>query len=124
MANSTGLGAYQESCEPKHCNTGQAAVEIDRGVVQCIAAPPACGMGQGLDFAFGEWACKPCALIVQFGGLFGGLRACAPLPTVSCGGGTAPTFDAQARVWSCVTTCNNGLYDQRTLNGTLVCIPC
>jgi hypothetical protein len=120
------LGALQESCDPRRCPDGQVTVELDRGVLQCVAAPPSCPQGLGLELQVQEWTCVPCALIVQFGGLFGGVRVCAPLPAMSCGAGKASTFDATLHTWSCVTTCDNGTYDQRYLpnGGALVCVPC
>lgn len=120
------LGAFQESCDPKRCADRQVAVEVDRGVLQCVPEPPTCPAGQALEVQQGEgWGCVPCALIVQYGGLFGGQRACAPIPALTCSSGTVPTFDAKGRTWRCVATCNNGAYDQRRLaDGTLVCVPC
>lgn len=123
--SSGGLGALQESCDPKRCADHQVALEIDRGVLQCASEPSDCAAGLGLEYQGDGWACVPCALVVQYGGLYGGQRACAPLPTMSCASGLTATFDAKLRTWSCVSTCNNGAYDQRWLpNGTLVCIPC
>ncbi len=120
-----GLGAFQESCEPGRCTGTDVSVEIDRGVLVCEPKPPTCTDGNGLEFQNEGWSCVPCELIVQFGGLFAGQRACAPAPTLSCQAGLAPTFDAVLRTWDCVRTCNNGQYDQRVLaDGTLVCVPC
>lgn len=121
----TGESAYEQSCDPHRCAAGQVAVEYGRDVFVCAAPPPTCGEGQGLDFFGDGWACVPCALVVQYGSLFDGMRACAPTPTLSCPSGQSPTFEAQNRAWSCVETCNNGQYDRHTLpGGGLVCIPC
>ncbi len=117
--------AYEQSCDPQSCATGQVAVEVGRGMLQCAAPPPTCPAGQGLEFKGDGWTCVPCPLIVQYGSLFDSMRACAPEPNLSCSGGESPTFDAQGRTWSCVPTCDNGQYDQRTVpGGALVCIPC
>ena len=118
--------AVHESCGPRSCGDLQVSVEVGRGAMQCAAAPPACSAGMGLDFQGESFVCVPCAMIVQFGGLYDGMRACAPNPNLSCMSGMSPTFDARARTWSCVPSCNNGAYDQRTLPGQagFVCIPC
>lgn len=118
--------AIHESCGPRSCGDLQVSVEVGRGTMQCAAAPPVCSAGMALDFQGDHFVCVPCALIVQFGGLYDGMRACAPNPSLSCMSGMSPTFDARARTWSCVTSCNNGAYDQHTLPGQsgFVCIPC
>ncbi|MDP1824315.1 MAG: choice-of-anchor D domain-containing protein [Archangium sp.] len=124
-SGNTTVGAYMESCDPKRCAAGEVAVEVDRGVIECAGVPPDCAAGTSFELQGREWACVPCALIVQYGSIFSGERACAPLPNLSCGSGLSPTFDAKGKAWRCISTCDNGLYDQRTLaNGTLVCIPC
>jgi hypothetical protein len=119
------IGAYHQSCDPKRCANGEVAVEVDRGVIQCVTGPPDCPAGTAFELVGQEWSCVPCALVVQYGSIFSGERVCAPVPMLTCGAELAPTFDAKERTWRCVSTCDNGLYDQRTLaNGTLVCIPC
>lgn len=119
------IGAYHQSCDPKRCPDRQVAVEVAHGMIQCVTEPPDCAAGTAFELVGDEWSCVPCALVVQYGSIFSGERACAPVPMLSCGAELAPTFDAKERTWRCVSTCDNGLYDRRTLaNGTLVCIPC
>lgn len=117
--------AFQRTCERSTCEPGQVFLEVSRGTLTCVSAPMNCsGLGVGLDYREDSWSCGPCDVVVQYGGIFDGLRVCAPSPNMSCPAGEAPTFDAAAHQWSCVRTCNNGLYDQRMLNGQLVCVPC
>ena len=118
--------AIHESCGPRSCGDLQVSVEVGRGNMKCVSPPPACGAGTALDFQGETFVCVPCPLIVQFGGLYDGARVCAPTPNLSCMSGMSPTFDAQTHTWTCVTSCNNGQYDQRTLPGQsgFVCIPC
>lgn len=117
-----GATSMHRSCERRACSGTEVLVEETRGQLSCVPAPLDCG-NDGLDFSTG-WQCVPCPLIVQFGGLFDSLRTCAPLPNLTCGPGHVPTFDATTRVWDCAATCDNGLYDQRLLDGQLVCVPC
>jgi len=120
-----GQGAIWESCDPRRCSGSQVAVQVGRDAFLCAQPPPTCSGGLALDFVIDGWACVPCALIVQYGGLFGGVRVCAPAPNLSCAAGEAPTFDAARHAWSCQPTCDNGLYDQRIApGGALVCVPC
>lgn len=116
---------FKETCDPLRCPLDRVAVELGRDAFACVPPPPDCGGDEVLDFVGDGWVCSACPLVVQYGGLFDGVRACATLPTVSCMSGQVPTFDAQAHAWSCVPTCNNGAYDRRNLpDGTLVCVPC
>lgn len=123
ISESGGSQAIRRSCEPRQCAGNTVLVEVGRGELECAPPPPDCP-GEGLDYVQDRWQCVPCELIVQFGGLFDGKRACAPRPNLTCTSGNTPTFDATTHTWDCVRTCNNGLYDQRMLDGRLVCVPC
>lgn len=117
-------GAIAHSCEPNPCMGGDVLVEVAREQLECTPAPMDCPDGQDLDWDGVALKCVECDVVVQYGGIFDSERVCAPRPNVSCGGGSTPTFDHQQRQWQCAPTCNNGLYDQRYLDGQLVCVPC
>jgi hypothetical protein len=124
ITDAGGAKAIRRSCEPRRCAGNAVLVEVGRGDLECAPPPPVCADPEGLDYVQDGWQCVPCELIVQFGGLFDGLRACAPRPNLTCAAGQAPTFDATTHTWDCAKTCNNGLYDQHRLYGQLVCVPC
>ncbi len=45
-------------------------------------------------------------------------------PTVVCPQGQTPTWSYDKEDWECDPTCDNGMYDQHTIDGQLVCVPC
>lgn len=120
----TGQSAYRHSCEPARCQNQDILFEVQKGILECVAPALDCVNGQQPDYVAGHWRCTNCDMIIQFGSLYDGLRVCAPKPMLSCPSSESPTFDAAEHDWKCVPTCNNGLYDQRTAGGLLVCVPC
>lgn len=114
---------YHVYCQAGSCDPGQVQVEVGPKTFECSALP-SCGGGTGLEWVEGQLSCVPCDVVVRYGGLFSGLRICAPTPNLSCGPDQVPTFLEELKEWRCEATCDNGLYDQALLNGTLVCVPC
>jgi hypothetical protein len=95
------------------------------GTVVCADAPPQCPAGESPQFTSKRtWECTDCGLVVTFGGIFGNYRRCVNNPTLTCPQGQVPTFGLENETWECKPTCDNGMYDQHTVNGTLVCVPC
>ncbi len=126
IAAGDGLPRMPMTCETGNCGQGEVAVVLIGQSRICVPPPPSCPMGQSPTYiASGRWRCDPpCTYIVHYGGLFGGRSVCAGRPMISCGSGTVPTFVEETETWECRPTCNNGLYDQITLSGSLVCVPC
>lgn len=114
---------YHIYCTVGSCGPGEVLVEVSDNTFECSALPT-CSGDTGLDWVDGQLSCVPCDVVVRYGALFFGLRVCAPNPALSCGAGQVPTFLEELREWRCENTCDNGLYDQALLNGTLVCVPC
>ena len=112
------------SAPSEPCAPPRVWLEEPAGSRICVLPPAACPPGQAAQWVDEAWACVPCDLLVQFGGLFAGERTCASLPDVSCPAGQSPTFDAAARRWVWAPTCNNGAYDVHYVDGLLVCVPC
>jgi hypothetical protein len=95
------------------------------GSLLCVSPPPSCPDGQSPQFnAKGEWECTDCALVVTYGGIYGNYRRCVNEPDILCPQGEVPTWVFEAEAWQCKTTCDNGQYDQHTVSGLLVCVPC
>jgi hypothetical protein len=117
------------------------------GGVTCVEPPPSCAAGQYAayippgssesDFLLGKdptgsptttttpgaWHCVgACAVIVQYGPLFGEREVCAP-PVPSCTSGTMANFDVATETWSCKSTCDPA-YDVDMDGTTPVCVPC
>lgn len=130
---------YTMSCEPgTPCPMGQVRVytsplssgreglpgAMTPGDGSCVPPPPMCPPGQQFDLVGGSWRCVPCAVQVQYGGIYGFQRVCADRPMDMCPPGESPTFVYETRSWQCRATCDNGQYDQVYLRGMLVCVPC
>jgi hypothetical protein len=91
----------------------------------CTVPPPQCPTGQSPQFTLHQtWECTDCSLVVTYGGIFGSVRRCVNKPNVTCTGEDVPTWSFGDEAWQCKTKCDNGLYDQHTIQGTLVCVPC
>jgi hypothetical protein len=114
------------TCEPGRCEPGLAAVETSPGSFACVPPPPPCPEGtHPSHVGSGTWRCDPpCDMIIHYGTIYGGLNVCAGTPDVVCGGGEVPTFVFETERWECRPTCDNGLYDQIWVSGSLVCVPC
>ncbi|MBI4820989.1 MAG: choice-of-anchor D domain-containing protein [Deltaproteobacteria bacterium] len=120
--------AFKLSCEVTPCANGQVRVETARGRLECLPVPPPCPSGRTPELRPSEnsyaWVCTLCNVVVHFGGLYDNVRVCAPEPQLTCPTDEVPTFDAETYEWQCIATCDNGAYDQRMLDGTLICVPC
>jgi hypothetical protein len=93
--------------------------------VKCAVPPPTCPTGQSAQYTSHDtWECTDCAMVVTYGGIFGNYRRCVSSPTLTCPGGQVPTYSYELETWECKPTCDNGMYDQHTINGQLVCVPC
>lgn len=91
----------------------------------CAAPPPACEVGMSPQYTEkGQWECTDCSLVVTYGGIYGNYRRCVSLPRVACPEGEVPTWVYESDSWECQPTCDNGQYDQHTIGGMLVCVPC
>jgi len=95
------------------------------GTLLCVSPPPACDNGESPQFnSKGQWECTDCAIVVTYGGAYGNYRRCANAPTIKCDDGQVPTWVFETETWECKKTCDNGQYDQHTIGGELVCVPC
>jgi hypothetical protein len=93
--------------------------------VKCAAPPPTCQPGFSPQYTGHDtWECTDCALVVTYGGIYGNYRRCVNAPTIVCPDGQVPTWSADQETWQCQPTCDNGMYDQHTIEGQLVCVPC
>jgi hypothetical protein len=63
-------------------------------------------------------------VVITYGAQYGNYSRCASAPTISCPSGQVPTWVFQDEQWECQGTCDNGQYDQHTVNGSTVCVPC
>jgi hypothetical protein len=95
----------------------------------CAPPPPSCPEGQSPQFTQkNAWECTDCALVVSYGSIYGNFRRCVNEPKLQCPDGQVPTWvfedDQWECQWECQDTCDNGQYDQHTINGTTVCVPC
>jgi hypothetical protein len=110
------------------CGGGQVALDTGAATV-CMPQPPQCQDGEAIWYAGDAstpagWKCIPCAIVVEFGGAFGGRRNCTTQPTITCPAGEVPTFDAESLTWICAPLCNGGAYDPHVLDANMVCVPC
>jgi hypothetical protein len=93
--------------------------------IVCAVPPPSCATGLSPQYtAHGTWECTDCSLVITYGGIYGNYRRCVNAPTVVCPSGQVPTWSYDKEDWECDPTCDNGMYDQHTINGQLVCVPC
>jgi hypothetical protein len=91
----------------------------------CAPPPPACPEGQSPQFTGKHtWECTDCSLVVTYGGLYGNYRRCVNMPHLTCPDGAVPTWVYEDEQWECKTKCDNGQYDQHTVQGVMVCVPC
>ena len=91
----------------------------------CTDPPPSCPQGQSPQFTSKKtWECTDCGLVVTYGGIYGNYRRCVNKPHLNCPAGNVPTWVFEDEQWECKTKCDNGQYDQHTVEGTLVCVPC
>ncbi len=113
------------SCETQRCGPGQVAVVTSSTICVPPIAVGSCPSGTYETYGAGGWRCEPpCELVVHYGSIYGGQNVCASYPRISCSIGTVPTFVLETETWECRATCNNTLYDQLTLEGRTVCVPC
>jgi hypothetical protein len=95
------------------------------GTFVCADPPPDCPAGQSPQFTSKRaWECTSCDLVVTYGGIYGNYRRCVDRPHIQCDSGTVPTWVFEDEQWECKTKCDNGQYDQHTVDGLLVCVPC
>jgi hypothetical protein len=91
----------------------------------CASPPPSCPEGQSPQFTGKQtWECTDCALVVTYGGIYGNYRRCVDMPHLTCPDGEVPTWVYEDEQWECKTKCDNGQYDQHTIQGVMVCVPC
>jgi hypothetical protein len=103
---------------------GNGAMDPPAKII-CTAPPPACAKGLSPQFTGKQtWECTDCSLVVTYGGQYGNVRRCASAPTIVCPDGQVPTWVYEDEQWECKPTCDNGQYDQHTIGGQMVCVPC
>jgi hypothetical protein len=91
----------------------------------CTDPPPDCPPGLSPQFTIKKtWECTDCSLVVTYGGIYGNYRRCVGHPNVICPQGQVPTWSLEDEKWECKDKCDNGLYDQHTIDGVMVCVPC
>jgi hypothetical protein len=118
-----GLGIESEPAPP--APSTPPVVLSPPGTLVCVDAPPSCPDGQSPQFTSKMvWECTDCALVVTYGGIYGNYRRCVNEPTIVCPDGETPTWVFETEQWECKTTCDNGQYDQHTVDGLLLCVPC
>ncbi len=103
------------------------AQPVDAGAptIICTSPPPACPAGQSPQYTMKDtWECTDCSIVVTYGSAYGNYRRCVGMPTINCSTGQVPTWSFTGENWQCQPTCDNGDYDQHTIGGGLVCVPC
>jgi hypothetical protein len=91
----------------------------------CTSPPPPCPEGQSPQFTSKQmWECTDCSLVVTYGGIYGNYRRCVNMPHLTCPDSEVPTWVYEDEQWECKTKCDNGQYDQHTIQGVMVCVPC
>jgi hypothetical protein len=86
--------------------------------VKCAEPPPTCPPGLSPQYTGHDtWECTDCALVVTYGGIYGNYRRCVNSPTIVCPEGQVPTWSYEGEIWECKDTCDNGMYDQHTIQG-------
>ena len=93
---------------------------------KCAPPAPTCAAGLSPQYSLSKsiWECTDCSLVVTYGGIFGNYRRCVSSPTITCPVEQVPTYSYEGEIWECKPTCDNGMYDQHTISGQLVCVPC
>src|SRR5262249_24835545 len=96
------------------------------GAVLCAAPPPSCPDGQSPQYVFSSstWECTDCSVVISYGGAYGNYTRCGRAPAISCQDGQVPAWVYEDEKWECQTECDNGRYDQHTVGGATVCVPC
>jgi hypothetical protein len=124
------------TCGEPNCAAGQVAVDptqggsasagVGAGTLHCVEPPPSCPQGQSPQYVFSSstWQCTDCSVVITYGSAYGNYSRCASAPTISCPSGQVPTWVFQDEQWECQTTCDNGQYDQHSVSGSTVCVPC
>jgi hypothetical protein len=115
------------TCEDGGCDAGLVNVEVADGSWACLPPPAECPEGQHATYVGGAelWRCDGvCEWIIHYGGIYDYVNRCASRTELTCPGGQTPTFVLETEEWSCRPTCDNGLYDQRFVDGVMFCIPC
>jgi len=127
MVGSPGTGgpaAAGAGAAAPSAGAGGAPVPAD-GTIVCADPPPACPSGESPQYTSkGTWECTDCSLVVTYGGIYGNYRRCVSMPHLNCPDGQTPTWVFEDDQWECKPTCDNGQYDQHTIAGQLVCVPC
>jgi hypothetical protein len=133
-ASDTPASAMVVSCGAAQCPAGQVGVVgadptnlgTPAGAVGCAEPPPSCPGGESPQYLFSSstWECTGCDLVVTYGATYGNYSRCASTPTIECGSGEVPTWDLDSEQWGCKPTCDNGDYDQHSVDGSTVCVPC
>jgi hypothetical protein len=131
-ATTTGVSTGRATSDSTGDSTGDSTATppaapqlMPEGTLLCAAPPPSCPAGQSPQYTSkGTWECTDCSLVVTYGGLYGNYRRCVSMPNVDCSNGEVPTWVFEDEQWECKTKCDNGQYDQHTIQGTLVCVPC
>jgi hypothetical protein len=114
-----------ESAAPSAAPAAGAPASTPPTNLVCTSPPPPCPEGQSPQFTGKQtWECTDCSLVVTYGGLYGNYRRCVNMPHLTCPDGQVPTWVYEDEQWECQTTCNNGTYDQHTIEGVMVCVPC
>jgi hypothetical protein len=126
--------AMTVSCGEPNCAAGQVGIAAqtasaslsNAGPAQCAPPPPSCPAGQSPQFVYSSstWTCTDCSVVITYGGAYGNYTRCASAPTISCSSGQVPTWVVNDEQWECQNTCDNGQYDQHSVAGSTVCVPC
>jgi hypothetical protein len=126
MVGSPGTGAGGAPSAGAADSTAAASAPVPAdGTIVCTDPPPPCPQGQSPQYTSkGTWECTDCSLVVTYGGIYGNYRRCVSLPHLDCPQGQTPTWVFEDDQWECKPTCDNGQYDQHTIGGQLVCVPC
>jgi hypothetical protein len=120
-----GLGAASGAAGAGGAPAPPAPQLMPAGTLLCADPPPSCPTGQSPQFTSKKtWECTDCALVVTYGGIYGNYRRCVSEPHLVCPDGQVPTWVFEDEQWECKTKCDNGQYDQHTVQGVLVCVPC
>jgi hypothetical protein len=121
----TASGAASGAASPPSAAGSSSGQLPPPGTLTCADPPPSCPAGQSPQFTTKQtWECTDCSLVVTYGGQYGNYRRCVNAPQLVCPDGQVPTWVFEDEQWECKPTCDNGQYDQHTINGQLVCVPC
>jgi hypothetical protein len=127
LSTTTGSAApaAAPTADPALASVPAASASSSGGSLACAEPPPSCPAGQSPQFTSKRtWECTDCSLVVTYGGIYGNYRRCVDMPDIACPAGEVPTWVFEDEEWECKTKCDNGQYDQHTVQGMLVCVPC